>query len=144
MNSSRSTEASRLLDAHEPTEESNLESEEPGGNIVAIGIAVLPVPLLAALAMAATAATTIYAYADLMCKDATRCKDTERNSYARTVAVAMTIANICPLLTLGTMAKISKRSQKVGLVAWIVCRSMSVAVLALGGERTSLSIRNIL
>jgi hypothetical protein len=97
-------------------------------------VAVLPIALLAALAMAATAATTIYAYASLLCKDPTHCRDAERNVYAGAVAVATCVANVCAILALGSFEKLSKRNHKAGIATWLICRSLSVAALALGGQ----------
>lgn len=94
---------------------------------------VLPISFLAALGMAATAATSIFAYATLLCKDPKSCNESEQKDYAGSVALSVSIANICSLLALGSLEKLSKRHRKTGLILWIVCRSMSVAVLALGG-----------
>lgn len=129
------TETSALLPALEehdaPTKE---PSKRRAGETVQVSpFAVLPIALLAALAMAATAATTIYAYASLLCKDPTRCRDSERTTYAGAVAAATYVANVCALLALGGFAKLSRRNHKAGLALWIICRSMSVVTLALGG-----------
>ncbi len=96
--------------------------------------AVLPLALLAALAMAATAATTLFAYATLLCEDPTHCKNSERNIYAGSVAVAACFASVCSLLALGSLGRLSKMNHTAGLALWLVCRSMSVVMLALGSE----------
>lgn len=96
--------------------------------------AVLPVAFLAALAMSATAASSIFAYANLLCKIPTDCHESERNLYAGAVAVASCIANICGLVILGFLEKLSQNNNKVVLALWLWCRSMSVVMLALGGE----------
>jgi hypothetical protein len=103
-------------------------------------VSVLPIPFLAALGMAATAATTIFAYATLLCKDPKSCDDSEQKGYAGYVALSVSIANICSMLVLGSLEKLSRRHRKAGLALWIVCRSMSVAVLALGGTVNAHSI----
>lgn len=97
-------------------------------------VSILPIPFLAALGMAATAATTIFAYAFLLCKDPRKCDDSEQRGYAGYVALSVSIANICSMLVLGSLEKLSRRHRKAGLALWIVCRSMSVAMLALGGN----------
>lgn len=97
-------------------------------------VSVLPIPFLAALGMAATAATTIFAYATLLCKDPRNCDVSEQKGYAGYVALSVSIANICSTLVLGSLEKLSRRHRKAGLALWIVCRSMSVAMLALGGN----------
>ena len=128
------TENSSLLPPNQAIVDSDFGTETHDKGVLSYAIAVLPIALLSALAMAATAATAIHAYASLTCEEATHCKENEKNTYAGVVAIAMTIANLCALLALGIMAKVSKRSHKLGLAAWIVCRSVGVAVLALGGE----------
>ena len=97
-------------------------------------LAVLPLALLAALAIAATAATTIFAYATLLCRDPTHCQDAEQNLYAGAVAVATIVANMSALVVLGPLEKLSKINGKAGLILWLVCRTMSVTVLAFGGK----------
>lgn len=93
---------------------------------------ILPLALFAALAMAATAATTIFTYASLLCKNPTHCQASERNRYAGAVAVATSSANIGGLLVLGTLERLSKRNHKAGLMLWFSLRSMSVMMLAVG------------
>ena len=129
------TEETRLLPEHDDVFSNGKLSEHDNPETSQVSsIAVLPIALLAALAMAATAATTVYAYASLLCKDPTHCHESERRAYAGTVAVATCIANVCGLLALGAFEKLSRRNRKLGLAAWLVCRSMSVGALALGGE----------
>lgn len=142
MESPATNETSRLLPHHDGEEPPNQRSDASDKNVHTTAVAVLPIGLLSALAMAATAATTVYAYAYLTCKDATHCRDTERNRYAGSVAIAITIANVCALLAIGTMARVSERSHKTGLAIWIICRSMSVAVLAFGGETMPLFVQS--
>jgi hypothetical protein len=96
--------------------------------------AVLPIALLSALAIAATAATQIHAYASLLCDDARHCNDDERRRFAGAVATATTLANGCALLAIRGFEAISKRHSKLGLAIWLVVRSMSVGALSLGGE----------
>ena len=95
--------------------------------------AVLPLALFSALAMAATAATSVFAYAFLLCKDPTQCTESESHSYAGAVAVATCIANLCGILVLGGLEKLSRKNQKLHLLLWLLCRSMSVVALASGG-----------
>ncbi len=93
---------------------------------------ILPLALFAALAMAATAATTIFAYASLLCKDPTRCRKIERNVYAGAVAGATCIANLCGFLLLGTLERLSRKNHKAGMLLWFSLRSMSVVMLLVG------------
>lgn len=94
---------------------------------------ILPIPFLAAVGVAATAATTVFAYAFLLCKDPTKCRSHEQTAYATTVAAASLIGNISALAILGPMEKLVAKHRKSGLVLWLIFRSMSVVVLAFGG-----------
>ena len=94
---------------------------------------VFPIALLAALAMAATAATSVFAYATLLCEDPLRCRDSEQTAYAGAIAAATCVANVFGMLMLGVLEDMSKRNPRKGLVLWILCRSMSVVMLAAGG-----------
>ncbi|KAI0508613.1 major facilitator superfamily domain-containing protein [Xylaria bambusicola] len=93
---------------------------------------VLPVALLAALAMASTAATAYFAFATLLCKDPRRCEGTETSNYAKAVAAATSSANILGTFALGYLQKLSTRNRKRGLLLWMICRSMSAVVLVIG------------
>ena len=95
---------------------------------------VLPIPFLAAVGVAATAATTVFAYAVLLCKDPTRCESDERAAYSTTVVTASLIGNVAALLMLGPMEKLVAKDKRSGLLVWLVFRSMSIIVLALGGR----------
>ncbi|CAD6577322.1 MAG: hypothetical protein ASARMPRED_008217 [Alectoria sarmentosa] len=90
--------------------------------------------------MAATAATTIFAYASLLCRDPTDCRDSERNLYAGAVAVATCAANVGGLLFLGTLERLSRENYKAALILWFVLRSMSVVVLVVGYQLRSIFI----
>ena len=118
---------------HEPDTDSN-QIKADAFNVDSINaLYILPIALLAALGMAATAATSIFAYASLLCKSPTHCQDSEQNRYAGSVALAATIANFCSLFVLGVLEHLSRTHRKAGLALWIVCRSLSVVALALGG-----------
>ena len=95
---------------------------------------VLPIALLAALAMASTAATAYFAYATLLCKDPTHCQDSETGAFAVLVAVATCVATLFGMLVLGHLQKLSMANPEAGLLLWIICRSMSVVMLILGGK----------
>jgi hypothetical protein len=94
----------------------------------------LPVALLAALAMSSTAATAYYAYAKLLCRDASNCHDKETSRYAGSVAVATAIANLLGIITLGYLQSLAATNSRLALMAWLACRSMSAAMLLVGGE----------
>lgn len=98
---------------------------------------VLPLALSASVAMAATAATTVYGYAVIMCADPAHCKDDERGSYAGAVALAAGIANVCGILALGPLQDAIGFHPKAGLFFWLLSRAMSVAVLAVAGKLSS-------
>ncbi|KAI1824921.1 major facilitator superfamily domain-containing protein [Xylaria intraflava] len=99
---------------------------------------VLPIPLLTALAMASTAATSYYAFATLLCKDPQRCKGQETVTYAGFIATATATANILGMSALGHLQKLSATNRRLGLLLWMVCRSMSAVALLVG-----VSIRSI-
>ncbi|KAI1421998.1 hypothetical protein F5Y12DRAFT_765123 [Xylaria sp. FL1777] len=92
----------------------------------------LPIALLSALAVAATAATQIYTYANLLCKDAQHCNDSESRKFAASVAVATAVANVCALFSIRGFEALCKRYTRVGLAIWLLVRSFSVIALALG------------
>jgi hypothetical protein len=94
---------------------------------------VLPISLLASLGIAATVASTIYAYADLLCADPTSCKDAEQSKYAAVVAVANGITHTVAILILGPLERLVKRRLKAGLVIWLACRAASVLCVIVGG-----------
>jgi hypothetical protein len=94
----------------------------------------LPVALLASLGMAATTATTIYAYATLLCEDPTSCIDGEQSSYAAAVTIASGIAHAVAIMILGPMERLIKKHLYAGLLIWTVCRATSVLCLVVGGS----------
>jgi hypothetical protein len=96
---------------------------------------ILPIALSASLGMAATAATTVFAYAAIVCADPSHCKAEEQGKYAGAVALATGVSNICGVLALGPLQSSLKGRLKLGLIFWLVSRATSVAVLAVGGER---------
>lgn len=100
----------------------------------------LPVALFAALAMASTAATAYYAYASLLCKDPQDCKSVEKSQYAKVVAGATFVANLLGIGTLGYLQKLSSTNRKLGLIIWVLCRSMSPMMLLAGGMFSDLSL----
>lgn len=135
------TETTGLLAARElghRFENQTVLSSKPPSDVVgdhsrdASPFKILPLALLAALAMGATAATTIFAYASLLCKDPARCRKSEQNVYAGAVAAATCAANICGLLLLGTLERLSKKNDRAGLALWFSLRSMSVVMLLIG------------
>jgi hypothetical protein len=69
----------------------------------------LPLALLASLSMAATTATTIYAYADLLYEDPTACKNGEGGAYAAVVAIANGIAHAVAIMILRPLEQLIKK-----------------------------------
>ncbi|KAI1778789.1 major facilitator superfamily domain-containing protein [Hypoxylon cercidicola] len=98
----------------------------------------LPIALLSALAMASTAATAYFAYATLLCKDPNHCEDGETSRYAGFVAGATCVSNILGTSTLGYLQKKAVTHRKLGLLLWMLCRSMSAVMLLVG-----VSVNNI-
>ena len=93
----------------------------------------LPVSLFAALAMSSTAATAYFVYTILLCKDPRDCRDGETSRYAGAIAITTCISNILGLSTLGFLQKLATK-RRLGLVFWMVCRSMNAVMLLVGGE----------
>ncbi|KAK8170275.1 major facilitator superfamily domain-containing protein [Phyllosticta citribraziliensis] len=93
------------------------------------GYKAMPVSFLASCAMAATAASTVYAYAHILCHDASRCADKEKAAYASAVALATTIANVCGLVAVGIYQRLPTRG---ALALWVGLRAGSVVVLSAG------------
>lgn len=83
--------------------------------------------------MAATAATTVFAYAVILCEEPAHCRDDEKGSYAGAVALAAGIANVCGILALGPLQHAVQLNAKYGLFFWLMSRATSVAILALAG-----------
>ncbi|KAK8154309.1 major facilitator superfamily domain-containing protein [Phyllosticta citrichinensis] len=93
------------------------------------GYKAMPVSFLASCAMAATAASAVYAYAHILCQDASRCADKEKAAYASAVAAATTIANVCGLVAVGIYQRLPTRG---ALALWVGLRAGSVVVLSAG------------
>ena len=122
-------ETTSLLHRHTHGNEQIIESSAD----VSAAVKVLPFALLASLAIAVTSATTIYAYASLICHDPTHCQSAESNEYATAVAVAVFFANIAGTFALGPLGQLVTKYRAGAMWVWIICRASSVAVLALGG-----------
>ncbi|OTB04091.1 hypothetical protein M426DRAFT_59212 [Hypoxylon sp. CI-4A] len=101
---------------------------------------VLPIALITALAMASTAATAYFAYATLLCEDPDHCGDEETSKFAGFVAGATCVSNALGMSTLGYLQKKAVTHRKLGLLLWILCRSMSPVMLFIGFQ---VSVRNI-
>ncbi|OJD31017.1 uncharacterized protein BKCO1_5300027 [Diplodia corticola] len=111
------------------------EQAKPKAGGVAAGYKAMPISFLASCAMAATAASTVYAYAHILCRDASRCEDAEKATYASAVAAATTVANVCGLVAVGIYERMPTRA---GLGLWVGLRAASVVVLAAGVLRKSI------
>jgi hypothetical protein len=98
---------------------------------MAAGYKAMPVSFLASFAMAATAASTVYAYAHILCEDGSQCGDSEKAIYASAVAAASTIANVCGLMAVSVYERLPTQ---MGLVVWVGLRAGSVVMLGVGGE----------
>lgn len=93
----------------------------------------LPVALLAALAMSSTAATSYYAFTTLICRNPEWCEGHEKSRYAGSIAVTTSVANIAGVLALGHFQETSKNKSELSLVCWLLTRSMSAVMLLIGG-----------
>jgi hypothetical protein len=122
-------ETTSLLNRHE-----GAHGETPDGVVNASTAAkVIPFALLASLAIAVTSATTVFAYASLICRDPAHCQGAESSDYAAAVAVAVFLANIAGTFALGPLGQLVTRHQAGAMWVWIIFRAASVVVLALGG-----------
>ncbi|KAK8044765.1 hypothetical protein PG993_004789 [Apiospora rasikravindrae] len=93
---------------------------------------VLPIAFTAAFAIAATSATTVFAYASIVCADAVHCRDEERGRYVGVVAMATTVANAFGLVAVVALRPWTESRPKVGLYFWFLCRALGIAMLAVG------------
>ncbi|KAK7516262.1 major facilitator superfamily domain-containing protein [Phyllosticta citriasiana] len=110
-------------------EEADEPCIKPKKDGIPVGYKAMPVSFLASCAMAATAASTVYAYAHILCRDATQCADKEKAAYASAVAAATTIANVCGLVAVGIYERLPTRG---ALALWVGLRAGSVVVLSAG------------
>ena len=89
---------------------------------------VLPLSLTLSLGMAATAATTVFAYAVIICADPAHCDaEEEKRAYSGAVAVGTGIANLCGALVLGPLQAVVRSNLKAGMFAWIAGRALPVS-----------------
>ncbi|KAI1647340.1 uncharacterized protein F4817DRAFT_105737 [Daldinia loculata] len=93
---------------------------------------VLPIAFIAAFAISATSASTVYAYASILCTDPTHCEDNERNRYAGAVAIATTLSNSISIVAICLLRQWAETNPKLGLCLWLICRGLSVIVLSVG------------
>ncbi|RWA08682.1 hypothetical protein EKO27_g6419 [Xylaria grammica] len=119
-------------DTTQPTPRYSCYDCSPEVRFVRSPASALPLSFISALALAATAATQIYAYAALLCRDPSHCDDGERRKFSASVAIATTIANGFAPFTLSTFEALVKRNSRTSLAIWLFIRSMSVGALVLG------------
>ncbi|KAI0143694.1 hypothetical protein GGR57DRAFT_518171 [Xylariaceae sp. FL1272] len=127
-----SAEQTPLLQVERRSEARQHGSDNFVGGFTRSPASVLPIALLSALALAATAVTQIYTYATMLCKDAHHCNESESRMFAASVAIATTVANACALFPVGFFEALCKRHTRLGLGTWITIRSFSVISLVLG------------
>ncbi|KAI0517009.1 major facilitator superfamily domain-containing protein [Xylaria bambusicola] len=101
---------------------------------------ILPLAFTAAFAIAATSATTVYAYAAILCDDPSQCADDDRSRYTATVALASFIANATGIVAVGFLRPLVESRPKSGLCFWLVCRALGVGFLILGVSLRSISV----
>lgn len=96
---------------------------------------VLFLALSAAVGMAATAATTVYAYGVIMCVNPAHCSEGEKGAFAGSLAISTAIANVCGVVILGPLQHTIRFNPKLGLSVWLISRASSIGVLAVAGEQ---------
>ena len=94
---------------------------------------ILPLALLSGLGMSFTAATSVRAWAQIFCEDPRHCKNSESQAFAGGIAIASVCANVAALLSLGPLERLSRRGFALGILFWLVIRTMSPLALILGG-----------
>ncbi|CZT23690.1 uncharacterized protein RCC_09404 [Ramularia collo-cygni] len=114
-----------------PSSSSSSSSKLPEGYLA------LPTSFLASFAIAVTAASTVYAYAHIVCEDATHCSDSEKAAYTSAVALATTLANLFSLTAMGIYERLPTRG---ALTLWMILRGGSVVVLTAGVFRRSIPL----
>jgi hypothetical protein len=136
---SSASERTALLAGHNPANPGQqidqLQRASKGGRIRYV----LPIPLAAACAIAATSAATVFAYASIICADPTHCKINERDRYSGTVAIASVVAEFCGVIAIFVVRRWAKSNPKLGLCFWLGCRATGVAILPSGGKAFELS-----
>lgn len=94
---------------------------------------VLPIAFTAAFAIAATSATTIFAYASIVCVEPAHCREGEKDRYTGVVALATVVANTFGVIAVGVLRQWVESNPKSGLYFWIFCRALGIGSLAVGG-----------
>jgi hypothetical protein len=108
-------------------EESNQQSD---------GLSLRRAPLVAFLAtfgMTAAAASSVFVFAHILCKDPSACDRDEQAAFSKSLAIATTIANVCAIVAIQPLHVISKTRPKRVLLLWLMCRGFSIALLWLAG-----------
>lgn len=95
---------------------------------------ILPIAFTAAFAIAATSATTIFAYASIVCVDPAHCREGEKDRYTGVVALATVVANTFGVTAVGVLRQWVESNPKSGLYFWLFCRALGIGSLAVGGE----------
>nr|QVK45117.1 MFS transporter [Pseudopithomyces chartarum] len=98
------------------------------------------VAFLATFGMNAAAASSVFVFARILCKDSSSCNGDEQNAFARSLAIATVIANVCAILVIQPLHAVSKKTPNTVLMLWLVCRSTSIALLWLAASFKSMSI----
>ena len=93
------------------------------------------VAFLATFGMNAAAASSVFVFARILCKDSSSCDGDEQNAFARSLAIATVIANVCAILVIQPLHAVSKKTPNTVLILWLVFRSTSIALLWLAGMR---------
>lgn len=102
---------------------------------------VLPVAFAAAFAIAATSATTIFAYAIIICEDPAHCKDGEQSHYSGASAFAASMANVLGIVTITVLGRWVQSQPRLGLGVWLASRGIGIIIVAIGGKvRTKIMV----
>lgn len=91
------------------------------------------VAFLGTFGMTAAAASSVFVFAHIICKDSSACDSDERAAFSRLLAIATTIANVCAIVAIQPLNLISKNRPKGVLLLWLACRGSSVGLIWLAG-----------
>lgn len=134
-----------MLSEHEPllsaAQQSESEADSPQYTAPKTSTVrwALPIPLLAALGMAATSATSVQTFAQLSCSHShsrahstSDCTAAQKRWLSGTVAVATITGAACSIAATSLLRRLLQRHVRWGLAAWVLLRSMAPLALLLG------------
>ncbi|CAI6337020.1 unnamed protein product [Periconia digitata] len=90
--------------------------------------------------MNVVAASSVFVFARILCKDPSSCSSEERQAFSGTLTNATIIANVCAILVIQPLNSVSKKRSKVVLLFWLVCRSSAIGLLWVAARSKSIGI----